>query len=173
MVGTLSSLLGLALALALRPVGAKPLQHAISKELVGRDCALPAKWTVSNFTMFTPDAAAGAGNGTGAPSVINYNFGDNDTAIHTPCHYNSPSKPAKVNRANKRYACDNTMVTFIWQDGQLTLIEAQSCSEKYVASFALLSLLTRPRPSSLIREQPQACDRGLLAWHHPRSELQG
>ncbi|KAL2022657.1 hypothetical protein VTK56DRAFT_4738 [Thermocarpiscus australiensis] len=86
-------------------------------------CALPDEFEIRSFEIWSP--AARNNNHT---AVINFSYADEDTGIQTSCHYNSTSLNVGPVGLVPRYACDNDVVQFIWQNGTLTVIE-KACPE--------------------------------------------
>lgn len=81
------------------------------------DCTLPAAYEVWNFNLWVRSYQT-------APSdVITFNYRDNSTSLATHCAYNSSSVNVGPEGLTARWACDNPVVQFIWQDQKLTLIE--------------------------------------------------
>lgn len=80
-------------------------------------CVLPQGFVIDKFQLCL---AAPDSNGS---SVINFDYSDNSTGIRTPCHYNATSVNAAPEGLAPRYACDNSVVEFIWQNRTLTMIE--------------------------------------------------
>ncbi|KAK3362231.1 hypothetical protein B0T25DRAFT_907 [Lasiosphaeria hispida] len=85
-------------------------------------CVFPESYLVEHFNIWTP--SAGNGNST----IINFQYTDIDTSIQTPCHFNVSSINVGVEGLAPRYACDNTIVEFIWQNNTLRMIE-KTCPE--------------------------------------------
>jgi hypothetical protein len=91
---------------------------AMSKALAeNEDCTLPEGFEVQNFQIWTPAP------GNNRTSVINFGYRDNSTSIVTACHFNQTSVNVGPAGLTPRYACDNKIVEFIWQNGTLTLVE--------------------------------------------------
>lgn len=80
-------------------------------------CVLPQNFTVSGLQVWSP-----AANNSQA-LTINFQYANNMTDINTGCHLNGTSKNVGASGLAPRYACDNTIVEFIWQNNTLTLIE--------------------------------------------------
>jgi hypothetical protein len=86
-------------------------------------CTYPENpFEIQNFTIWTPAA------GSNASMTIDFAYLDESTRIETSCHYNATSQNVARPEITPRYACDNTDVEFIWQNGKLTMIEA-ACPE--------------------------------------------
>lgn len=85
-------------------------------------CILPLNFTVNGFQVWTP--AAGNSNA----STISFQYTDSLTNINTDCHLNETSISVGPSGLAPRYACDNSIVQFIWQNNTLTLIE-KACPE--------------------------------------------
>jgi hypothetical protein len=90
---------------------------AFSRFAAADSCTYPEGFEIQNFTTWTPAPQ------NNASSTIDFGFFDKSTDIQTPCHYNSTSKNVGRPGLAARYACDNQIVEFIWQNGTLTLIE--------------------------------------------------
>ncbi len=80
-------------------------------------CILPQGFIVTGYQMWTP--AAGNSN----PMLIDFQYEDGSTSTITPCHLNASSPNVAADGDTARWPCDNKLVSFIWQDRQLTLIE--------------------------------------------------
>lgn len=80
-------------------------------------CIYPEAFEVQNFTNFTPAP------GSNASSTIDFGYFDESTSLQTACHYNATSKNVGQPGLTARYACDNDIVEFIFQNGTLTMIE--------------------------------------------------
>lgn len=93
------------------------IPRAFTRFLVADACTYPEGYEIQNFQTFTPTA----GNSTTAD--ISFSFHDKDTNIQTSCQRNSTSKNVGKPDLTARYACDNTIVEFIWQRETLTMIE--------------------------------------------------
>jgi hypothetical protein len=93
------------------------IPKSFTKFLLANACTYPEAYEIQNFQTFTP----AAGNSTTAD--ISFSFNDKDTNIQTFCQRNSTSKNVGKPDLAARYACDNTVVEFIWQSEKLTMIE--------------------------------------------------
>jgi hypothetical protein len=80
------------------------------------DCVLPDDFDIQNFTAQSSD-------GGNVLQSFDFGFLDDSTNITTPCHFNSTSKPIGDPGRTPRFACDDSVVQFIWQNGTLTIIE--------------------------------------------------
>ncbi|KAK3942734.1 hypothetical protein QBC46DRAFT_244325, partial [Diplogelasinospora grovesii] len=106
-------------------------------------CNLPASFEIAEFQTWSP----AAGNTDHGP-VINFGYKDNGTGIDTECHYNSSSVNVGPEGLTPRYACDNSYVTFIYQNDTnvLTVIEVacpgSSGSTRFEASGSVQPPLT-------------------------------
>jgi hypothetical protein len=96
---------------------------AMSKIMLESDgCILPEAFVIQNFYIWTPSA------GNNSSQIINFDYADNSTSINTKCHFNATSVNVGSEGLAARYACDNTVVQFIWEDETLTMIE-KACPE--------------------------------------------
>ena len=87
--------------------------------LIEDSCVYPeSPYEIQNFTIWTPAP------GSNASMTIDFGYVDESTNIETSCHYNATSKNVARPQLTPRYACDNSVVEFIWQNGTLTMIEA-------------------------------------------------
>lgn len=82
-------------------------------------CVFPEAFEIQNFTIWTP----APGNSDNTP-VLNFGYFDQSTNLQTSCHYNATSRNVAQPQLTPRYACNNGVVEFIWQNGTLTVIEA-------------------------------------------------
>ncbi|KAK4240037.1 hypothetical protein C8A03DRAFT_13600 [Achaetomium macrosporum] len=99
------------------------IPSAMSEVLLESDgCILPEAFVVQDFYIWTPSA------GNNSSEVINFDYADNSTSIKTKCHFNATSVNVGPEGLTPRYACDNTVVQFIWEDNRLTMIE-KACPE--------------------------------------------
>ncbi|KAH8905600.1 hypothetical protein BR93DRAFT_929867 [Coniochaeta sp. PMI_546] len=80
-------------------------------------CIYPEGFEIQNFTTWTPAP------GSNASSTIDFGYFDKSTSLQTSCHYNATSPNVGKPGLTARYACDNAIVEFIWQNGTLTMIE--------------------------------------------------
>jgi hypothetical protein len=80
-------------------------------------CTYPEEFEILNFTSWTPAP------GSNASSTIDFGYVDKSTNLQTSCHYNATSQNVARPQLTPRYACDNAVVQFIWQNGTLTMIE--------------------------------------------------
>ncbi|KAF5008211.1 hypothetical protein FDECE_5486 [Fusarium decemcellulare] len=71
-------------------------------------CTLPDAYHVRNFKAESKDSGK-------TLSSFDFNFEDEDTKVTTPCHKNSSSK-AVESPGSPRYACDNSLIEFLWND---------------------------------------------------------
>lgn len=81
------------------------------------DCILPQSFAVHNFQIWSPAAD------NNRSAIIDFGYSDKSTSIETSCHYNSTSANVGPQGLDPRYACDNGVVEFMWQNGTLVLIE--------------------------------------------------
>ncbi|KAF6834075.1 hypothetical protein CMUS01_06298 [Colletotrichum musicola] len=79
-------------------------------------CVLPEDFQVQNFAAQSPD-------GGQTVDSLAFTFNDDSTGVNTPCHLDASSVPVPGDGRTPRYACDNPVVQFIWQNSQITMIE--------------------------------------------------
>ncbi|OLN82047.1 hypothetical protein CCHL11_08657 [Colletotrichum chlorophyti] len=79
-------------------------------------CNLPDDFQVQDFTADSQD-------GGQTVDVLDFTFNDDSTGLSTPCHLDASSVPVPSDGRTARYACDNALVQFIWQNGRATMIE--------------------------------------------------
>ena len=95
------------------------LPEAFTKSLLAEaSCSLPEVFTIRDFQTWAP------AEGDKASMTIQFGYADNTTGIQTNCQYNSTSKNVAKAGRTVRYACDNSLVQFIWQEDTLTMIES-------------------------------------------------
>ena len=113
----IASLLATAIPLAASfPTYAIP--KAFTKSfLVQASCSLPEGFEIHNFQTWTPV------EGNDESLVVQFGYVDNSTGINTSCQYNSTSKNVGKPDLAPRYACDDPLAQFIWQNEILTMIE--------------------------------------------------
>jgi hypothetical protein len=87
------------------------------KFLASDTCTYPEGFEIQNFTTWTP------ATGSNASSTIDFGYVDKSTSLQTSCHYNATSANVGKPGLAARYACDNAIVEFIWQNGTLTIVE--------------------------------------------------
>ncbi|KAJ0166740.1 hypothetical protein CTA2_6067 [Colletotrichum tanaceti] len=80
------------------------------------DCTLPDDFQIQNFTAESPD-------GGQTLDSLAFSFNDDSTLLGTLCHLDASSIPVAGDGRTARYACDDTRVQFIWQNGTITVIE--------------------------------------------------
>lgn len=90
---------------------------------IDNDCIYPEGFDILDFTIWTPTTRSNAS------STLNFGYFDESTNLQTTCRYNASSKNVAQPDLSPRYACDNAIVEFIWQDGMLTMIERACPSE--------------------------------------------
>lgn len=88
---------------------------SIAKEDVDETCDYPTYYTVSNLETYTPTSSN--------ETEVNFGFVDADTDITTTCSLNSTSVDIAEEGRTAKYACDNSLVEFYWQNSKLTLVE--------------------------------------------------
>ncbi|ROT40041.1 hypothetical protein SODALDRAFT_332198 [Sodiomyces alkalinus F11] len=86
------------------------------------ECTLPAEFTIKNFSG-NPD------DGGDTLSQFEFNFQDDETDVSTLCQFNSSSEAIIIGGRTARYACNDPLVQFIWQDAALTMIE-KACPDE-------------------------------------------
>ncbi|KIH88490.1 hypothetical protein SPBR_07788 [Sporothrix brasiliensis 5110] len=98
-------------------------------------CYYPATFTLDNLTTWSPAANT-------SQSYVSFLYIDSGTKITTPCSYNASSQSLTVGTSlTPRYACDDSTVSFIWQKGKITAIEATcpgQTATKFEASGSLV-----------------------------------
>ncbi|KAM5356232.1 hypothetical protein ACJ41O_002878 [Fusarium nematophilum] len=87
---------------------AVPQGLALQEADAADGCTLPDAYHVRDFKGQTEDSGK-------TLSSLSFDFLDEDTKVTTPCHKNSSSK-AILGRGSPRYACDNRVVEFIWDE---------------------------------------------------------
>ena len=94
-------------------------------------CYYPATFTLSNFKSWSPTANASL-------SYVSFQYSDNGTHITTSCAYNATSRSLTAGTGlADRYACDDDVVSFIWQKGKITAIETTCPGQTAYVSFFL------------------------------------
>ena len=112
-----NSLLLAALPLAISQPTYKLPKEFTKSLLATASCKLPEGFLVKNFQAWTP------ARGNNASSTVQFGYADNSTSIQTSCRYNSTSPNVGKPGLASRYACDDPLVEFIWNNGTLTVIE--------------------------------------------------
>lgn len=80
-------------------------------------CYYPATFILNNFTTWSPATNA-------SQSYVSFLYVDSGTKITTPCSYNATSQSQTAGTSlAARYACDDEVISFIWQKGKITAIE--------------------------------------------------
>jgi hypothetical protein len=96
--------------------------YSLPKELVAMDdCDYPEQFTIQKLSTWT---ATGSNE-----TSLGFTFSDQGTGITTACQKNSTSAVVSKPGLTARYACDDSMVHFIWQNSKLTVIET-ACSAR-------------------------------------------
>ncbi|CAK7243080.1 MAG: hypothetical protein STHCBS139747_004588 [Sporothrix thermara] len=117
-------------------------------------CYYPATFTLSNFKSWSPTANASL-------SYVSFQYSDNGTHITTSCAYNATSRSLTAGTGlADRYACDDDVVSFIWQKGKITAIETTcpgQTATKFEASGSVL-------PTGLKCAQTNGTDAVGLGW---------
>jgi hypothetical protein len=85
--------------------------------LLQANCVLPEGFEIRNFQRWTP------ADGNDASPTLQFGYADNSTGLQTSCQFNSTSKNVADPDRAARYACDDPLTQFIWQDDTLTVIE--------------------------------------------------
>lgn len=80
-------------------------------------CVFPEGYVIDQFTSWTPSAS------NNRSSFFGFGYTDQNTSVSTTCEWNSTSKAVIPGGASPRYACDNPLVEFIWENGTIDLIE--------------------------------------------------
>ncbi|KAB5580734.1 hypothetical protein GE09DRAFT_449541 [Coniochaeta sp. 2T2.1] len=107
-------------AFSLPTQAAYKIPFTFNKFLALDTCSNPARFEVQNFTIWTPAA------GNNASTVIDFGYLDKGTNLQTTCHFNATSRNTMPKGYTPRFACENSIVEFIWQNEtqKLTMIEA-------------------------------------------------
>jgi len=93
------------------------IPSSFNKFLALNTCTYPEAFDIQNFTTWT------SAPGSNASSTVDFGYFDKSTNLQTSCHYNATSPNVGKPGLASRYACDNAIVEFIWQNGTLTMIE--------------------------------------------------
>ena len=119
---TIAAVVAVALALE-TPTGGVFEPGKVLGGMARRDggVCLPLNFTIPSIEVFDP-----AENNTANGFLLTFGFIDSLTKVQTTCSMNDTSKPGGPSNDTPRFACDNPRVQFIWQAGDLTLIE-QTC----------------------------------------------
>ncbi|KAL2131815.1 hypothetical protein VTI74DRAFT_4587 [Chaetomium olivicolor] len=132
----------LALAAAIHVAVALPtyeIPMAILKfALANSDCILPENFVVDRFQLWTPAA------GNNRAANIFFEYSDSSTSIETKCHLNDTSVNVGPEGLVPRYPCENGIVTFIWQNETLTMIE-KACPQSNLSRGFEASGSVRPK----------------------------
>jgi hypothetical protein len=104
----ISSLAGFTDLAAIRPQLAR----------VNDGCDLPPGFKIQDFTGKTHDTGS-------TLSSFDFTFNDPTTEVKTLCQFNSSSESTTPGGLQKRYACNDGEVKFIWdnEDDQLLMVE--------------------------------------------------
>ncbi|KAK3337469.1 hypothetical protein B0T19DRAFT_74287 [Cercophora scortea] len=102
------------------------------------DCVLPVGFVVQNFQIWTP-----APNNKQSIN-IDFELIDDSTGINTPCQFNETSVSSGPSGLTARYACDNPVVQFIWEDNVLTVIEKACPGSSSAMGFEASGSVTPP-----------------------------
>lgn len=93
------------------------IPKSFAKALTQADCPLPEGFEIHDFQTWTP------AEGNNASATLQFGYVDKSTGLETACQYNSTSKNGGSQDSAARYACDNPLAQFIWQNDILTVIE--------------------------------------------------
>jgi hypothetical protein len=93
------------------------LSRVLSANSADTACTYPEGFEIQNFQTLTPTG------GNGSTVDIHFGFFDESTNIQTTCQRNATSKNVAKPDLAARWACDNSLVEFIWQSPKLTLVE--------------------------------------------------
>ncbi|EAQ93339.1 predicted protein [Chaetomium globosum CBS 148.51] len=85
----------------------------------GQFCTYPEEFVVKNFRTWTPEG----GNNRSATVEFDYTDDSVMPAIETKCHFNETSVNVGPQDLAARYACENSLVEFIWNERELTMVE--------------------------------------------------
>jgi hypothetical protein len=82
-------------------------------------CIYPQEFVVKNFQTWTPEP------GNNHSAIVDFDYTDDTVmpAIETKCHFNETSVNVGAKDLAARYACENALVEFIWNNSTLTMIE--------------------------------------------------
>ncbi|KAJ9157482.1 hypothetical protein NKR23_g494 [Pleurostoma richardsiae] len=118
------------------PLAASFRMYSLPKELVAMDdCDYPEQFTIQKLSTWT---ATGSNE-----TSLGFTFSDQGTGITTACQKNSTSAVVSKPGLTARYACDDSMVQFIWQNSKLTVIEtACSASSGFEAAGSIAPALS-------------------------------
>ena len=85
----------------------------------GQFCTYPEEFVVKNFYTWTPEV------GSNHSAIVEFDYTDSTVipAIETKCHFNETSINVGPHDLAARYACENNLVEFIWNERELTMIE--------------------------------------------------
>ncbi|KAL1877086.1 hypothetical protein VTK73DRAFT_8894 [Phialemonium thermophilum] len=95
-----------------------PIPKTLNKAFLAEaGCSLPEGFTIANFKVWTPSQT------NNASMTVQFAYLDKTTSIQTSCQRNASSENVGKPGLAARYACDNPLVQFIWQEETLTLVE--------------------------------------------------
>jgi hypothetical protein len=82
-------------------------------------CTYPAEFVIKDFRTWTPEI------GNNRSATVEFDFTDTSVMPHieTKCHFNDTSVNVGPQDLAARYACEYNLVEFIWNEGELTMIE--------------------------------------------------
>ncbi|KAK4230554.1 Alpha/Beta hydrolase protein [Podospora fimiseda] len=120
---------------------------------------MPESFAVQNLILWTPAAD------NPIKGIISFQYTNNGTGIDTPCHYNATSVNVGPDGLAERYACDNTVVQFIWQsqvgtNGSLTMIE-KACPNSDIQQQPISSSSSNPLNPNGPKIKPPKSDDGV------------
>ncbi|KAK4158498.1 hypothetical protein C8A00DRAFT_10757 [Chaetomidium leptoderma] len=124
-------------------------------------CVMPEEFVVKNFQVWTPDA------GNNRSAIINFNYSDDDTHIDTKCQFNETSVNVGPEGLTPRYACDNKLVEFIWENGTLTMVERDCPLETLNRPYEVAGTIT-PMLTCLASAQNSTMGAGNSCWSRPK-----
>lgn len=86
----------------------------------GQFCTYPQEFVVKNFYTWTPEF------GNNHSAIVEFDYTDTTVIpnIETKCHFNDTSVNVGPKDLAARYACENNLVEFIWNQHELTLVES-------------------------------------------------
>ncbi|KAK3906709.1 hypothetical protein C8A05DRAFT_11570 [Staphylotrichum tortipilum] len=100
---------------------------AVKSALKPSFCVYPDEFVVKDFQIWIPL------EDNNRSTTINFSYSDQTTHLETKCHFNETSINVAKSGQPARYACELDWIHFIWQNNNLTLIEATCPYEEYRA----------------------------------------
>ena len=90
--------------------------QSLAAHVASSSCTLAEGYVLNDFVAQSADDGK---------TLVSYDFGyfDNSTNITSPCHFNSTSKPINLPGRTPRFACDNTLIEFLYQNDTVVIIE--------------------------------------------------